>query len=256
MQECTSVMRELGLSPKHSLGQNFLVDERVIAREVEYADLSQNDVVLEVGPGLGFLTRELAKRAGKVVAVELSRPFYEYLKGQEWDNVELVQGDILKAELPGYNKVVSNIPYQISSPLTFKLLEKGFELAVLIYQREFADRLVAEPGSKDYSRLTVAVDYYADVEVLEVVPRSVFHPRPKVDSAMVRLSPRKPEYHVESIDMYFQLLRDLFSHRRKTIEKCLKLGDYPVPKNANLRKRVGVLSPAEIATLANQIYRL
>jgi len=144
------------------LGQHFLVDEQVAGRETTYANIGKDDVVLEIGPGKGVLTQLLARDAKKVIAVEIDRFFVEELKNKMPSNVEVIHADVLKIDfntLPLFNKIVSNLPFQISSPVTFKLLEYPFSKAVLIYQKDFADRMIAVPGTKDYSRLSVGVYY-------------------------------------------------------------------------------------------------
>lgn len=186
-----------------------------------YAGLSRRDVVLEVGAGIGNLTSLLAGRAGKVVAIErdgrLVKILREQLAGQT--NVEIVHGDALRIELPKFNKVVANLPYGISSDITFRLLEHEFELAVLMYQREFARRLVAKPGSGDYGRLTVNVYYRANVKLLEEVPPRAFFPEPKVTSTVVQLTPRPPPFEVKDERVFSNVVRALFQHR------CQKVGN-------------------------------
>jgi len=169
-------------------GQHFLVDSRIAQKEVAYADISHNDIVLEIGPGKGILTRLIAERAEKVIAIEIDRKLAEYLKTVLPANVEIINADVMKLNLSEYqfNKVVSNLPFEISSPVTFKLLEEtSFSKAILIYQKEFARRLVAKPNSKDYSRISVVINYKAKVRILDMVPGDSFRPVPKVDGAIV-----------------------------------------------------------------------
>ncbi|MCK4996374.1 MAG: ribosomal RNA small subunit methyltransferase A, partial [Thermoplasmatales archaeon] len=175
---------------KQKLGQNFLIDKRVAEQEVNYAGIENNDVVLEIGPGQGILTRLLAERAKRVIAIEIDKNLIGDLGSSLSENVELIHGDALKIDfetLPKFNKIVSNLPFQISSPITFKLLDYNFELAVLIYQKEFADRMIAAPDSKDYSRLSVGIYYKTKCELLETIPKTCFKPQPKVDSCAIRL---------------------------------------------------------------------
>ena len=173
---------------KKKIGQNFLIDKQVVKREINYADLSKNDIVLEIGPGEGILTKILATKAKKVIAIEIDSRLVEKLEPTLPDNVRLINSDVLKIDfntIPAFNKVVSNLPFQISSPITFKLLEYPFTKAVLIYQKDFADRMVAKQGSKDYSRLSVGVYYKAHCRILETVSRKCFYPTPKVDSCII-----------------------------------------------------------------------
>ncbi|UCH71899.1 MAG: ribosomal RNA small subunit methyltransferase A, partial [Thermoplasmatales archaeon] len=159
------------------LGQNFLIDEKTAEREVEYAQIKKDDIVLEIGPGKGILTKLLARKAKEVIAIEIEERFIKKLKDVLPHNVELIQGDALKIDfekLPKFNKIVSNLPFQISSPITFKFLEYDFSSAVLIYQKEFADRMIAKPGNKNYSRLSIGIYYKANCKLLETVPKIYF----------------------------------------------------------------------------------
>jgi len=151
---------------KGKIGQNFLIDKKVAERELEYASIEKNDVVLEIGPGKGIITKLLSEKAQKVIAIEIDEKLVSELKEFLPDNVLLISGDALKVDfdlLPKFNKIVSNLPFHISSPITFKLLDFDFSLAVLIYQKEFAERMVAKSGSKDYSRISVGVYYRSKV---------------------------------------------------------------------------------------------
>ncbi len=199
--------------------QHFLVDERVINRIIEYGRLNKQDIVLEVGAGYGNLTEKLAEKAGRVVAVEADPELVASFSGRE--NVDIVIGNALKIEFPYFNKVISNLPYSISSPLTFKLLKHKFEIGILMYQYEFANRMVASPKSKDYGRLSIAVQYYADVEILENVPRSAFFTPPEVSSAIVKLVPRPSPYKVKDDEFFMKFLRAVFSQRRKKLRNAI-----------------------------------
>ncbi|WP_324735635.1 16S rRNA (adenine(1518)-N(6)/adenine(1519)-N(6))-dimethyltransferase RsmA [Thermococcus sp. SY098] len=202
------------------LGQNFLIVDDIIKREIERAEIKANETVLEIGPGLGFLTDELSKYAKKVYAVEKDSHLVEILqKEYSWKNVEIIRGDALKVEFPEFDKIVSNLPYQISSPITFKFLRYDFKKAVLIYQLEFAQRMTAKPGDKNYSRLSVMVQAKADVELVERIGRGAFYPKPKVDSAVIILNPKPKE---EQIELDESLVKALFQHRRKKASKALK----------------------------------
>jgi 16S rRNA (adenine1518-N6/adenine1519-N6)-dimethyltransferase len=201
------------------LGQHFLVDRRVLSRIGDYAYLSEEDRVLEIGPGTGNLTRVLSERTGTVFAIEVDPALASSLEGR-FMNVVVIRGDALKVPLPDYNKIVSNLPYQISSKITFRLLERPFDLAVLMYQREFAERMVASPGTKDYGRLTLNVSLRAEAEILEFVPRGAFRPMPQVESAIVRLRPRETRIPVDE-KVFDDLTRGLFSMRRKKVKRSL-----------------------------------
>ena len=189
-----------GFFPKKSLGQNFTVNSDILQCLVSHASLTKNDVVLEVGAGFGFLTSRLSSVCKKVIAVEVDPVLVNFLRNQlsNLQNVELIEGNVLKISLPLFNKIVSAPPYSISSPLLFRLLTNKFDSAVLILQKEFAERLAASVGSKDYGRLTVNVYYRAKVELLDFIPRTMFYPPPDVDSMMVRLKPRIPPFYLEN----------------------------------------------------------
>jgi 16S rRNA (adenine1518-N6/adenine1519-N6)-dimethyltransferase len=246
---------------KQRLGQIFLIDKKVAEREVNYAYISHNDTVLEIGPGQGFLTKLLAEKAKKVVAIELDKNLINNLKHSIPDNVELIHGDALKVDfetLPKFNKIVSNLPFQISSPITFKFLDYTFSLAVLIYQKEFADRMIATPNSKDYSRLSVGIYYKTKCELLETIPKTCFKPQPKVDSCIIRLIPRKhPPFSVIDEKFFLNLTKNLFNHRRKKIKNIIAdIYDIPLKDVPYLNKRIEDLTPEQIGELSNIISEL
>lgn len=240
-------------------GQHFLVDKAVAEKEVRYAEINKRDIVLEIGPGRGILTELLAKRAKKVIAVEIDKRLVDFLKNRLPPNVELVHADVMRIDLSNFhfNKVVSNLPFQISSPLTLKLLDySNFSKAVLIYQKEFARRLAAGPGSKDYSRISVVTYYKAKVRILEDVSKYAFRPVPKVDGAIVELIPRdKPAFHVEDESFFYDFLRKCFSSRRKSLGTVIKREYDLIIDEEIRRKRIEELYPEEIGELCNWVYR-
>ncbi len=257
------MLRRLGIRPTKSRGQHFLVDRRVASRQIAYADVRPSDVVLEIGPGLGVLTRALVVRAKRVVAIESDRRFVAYLR-KMLPEVDLIHGDAVKVPWPSFDRMVSNVPYQISSPLTFKLLDHPFDRAVLMLQWEFARRMVAKPGTADYSRLSVGVYRRATCEILERVPRNAFHPQPQVDSAIVRLEPRPCPFPLADPTFYDVVVEALFGHRRKTVENGLRLAWRALAKSPEelearladipfLGRRVEELRPEEIAEIAEAI---
>ncbi len=260
-----AVLSRLGVRPSRSRGQHFLVDQRVAARQLNHANLTPSDVVLEIGPGLGILTRALVTRAKHVIAIESDGRFAEYLR-RAIPGAEIVHADALKAEWPPFDVMVSNLPYQISSPLTFRLLDTPFDRAVLMYQWEFARRMVAAPGTPEYSRLSVGVYVRASCEILERVPRNAFHPQPKVDSALVRLEPRPSPFPIAEPAAFDAVVVALFEHRRKTVENGLRLA---WPSFAESRealearlgslpfrgRRVEELRPEDLEILAEAILR-
>jgi len=245
------------------LGQHFLVDPRVAERHVAHARIGPSDVVLEIGPGLGVLTRRLATRAKRVIAIESDSRFAGYLR-QTLPEVEVIQGDALKVEWPPFDLMASNLPYQISSLLTFRLLDEPFRRAVLMYQWEFARRMRAAVGSADYSRLTVGVYRRAACEILERVPRNAFHPQPRVDSALVSLEPRPAPFPLADPGRFDAVVDALFAHRRKTVENGLRLGwralapsrealEAALGEVPHRPRRVEELSPEEIARIADAL---
>lgn len=233
MINTNEILRKYGLRLTKSLGQNFLTDINIIRKIVDTAEVNENDLVLEIGPGIGSLTVQLAERAGRVIAVEIDKrlmePLSETLEG--CDNVQVVNADILKTDLSaltagweGSLKVVSNLPYYITTPVIMSLLESPipWELLVFMIQKEVVSRMVAEPGTKDYSALSVAVRYYADPKLAFHVSRNCFIPKPDVDSAVIKLKKRSLS-HLENVDreFLFKVIRAAFSQRRKTLLNAL-----------------------------------
>lgn len=242
------------------LGQNFLIDSKTAEREIKYADITNDDIVLEIGPGKGILTKLLANSAKKVIAIEIDKNLIDRLKKSIPDNVEIIHGDCVKIDfnmLPKFDKIVSNLPFQISSPITFKFLEHDFKLAVLIYQKEFADRMIAKAGSKNYSRLSVGIYYKTKCELLETIPKTSFRPQPKVDSCIIRLAPRKtPPFEVLNEIFFQKLTKNLFNNRRKKIKNTLE-NNYDILLDGipYLEKRVENLTPEQIGELSNILYK-
>ncbi len=230
------LMAQYGLRPQHRLGQNFLVDGRVLDAIVAAAALEPDDLVLEIGPGLGTLTQRLAERAGRVVCIELDRGLVQVLREtvqKASSNVEVIHGDAGRVDLhklleermaPGQKaKVVANLPYYITTPLVMRLLEEELPLTqvVVMVQKEVADRMVSPPGSKTYGALSVAVQYYTEPRVVLRVNRASFMPQPDVDSAVVsmRLRP-EPPVDAEAAD-FFKVVRAAFGQRRKSLVNAL-----------------------------------
>lgn len=241
------------------LGQNFLIDKNIALKEVSYANINSKDIVLEIGPGRGILTNILAEKAKKVIAIEIDDKLVEYLENNRAKNVKFIKGNALKIDfnsLPRFNKIVSNLPFNISSEITFKFLEYKFDLAILIYQKEFADRLISAPGCKNYSRLSVGVYYKAECKFLDRVSKNCFNPIPKVDSCIISLKPRKlPPFFVINEKFFFDFIKNMFNYRRKKIKRNLinkyniNLKDIPF-----LDERIENLTPEEIGNLCNIVY--
>jgi len=221
-----------GIRPRKRLDQYFLTDDRVLRREVDLAKLARSDVVLEIGAGNGCLTRMIAERAKRVIAVEKDPRFVAFLSQNCPDNVDLLEGDALDLDFPRFNKAMGNPPYSISSPLIFKLLQHPFKLGVFTFQYEFAQRMVAQPGTDDYSRLSVMLALTTRRISLEMmVPRWAFSPVPEVDSAVVTFVPRNaPRPDAASA----QIIRMLFCHKRKTLANAIR------DSNGELRRLWGI----------------
>jgi 16S rRNA (adenine1518-N6/adenine1519-N6)-dimethyltransferase len=238
--EILNLLRKRGIRLSRKAGQHIMIDQAVLERMTDYAELSKSDTVLEIGAGVGNLTSLLAERAGRVVAIEKDPRLFSLAKERlaEYENVELYCADFVKMrELPRFDKVVSNLPFQISSEATFKILERGLNLGVLTYQTEFAKRLVAKPGSEDYSRLTVAVRMRAEVELLEEIPPSSFFPPPKVSATIVRL--RRTVFQPEPKDWrtFEKVLRALFQHRRQKVRNALLHSPHLWPGRSKVERR-------------------
>lgn len=217
---------------KKYLGQNFLFDPSILKRIVEAANISPEDTVVEIGAGHGSLTLLLAEAAKKVIAIEFDTELFEILSEniRLHSNVEAVNCDALKypfEELEHF-KVVSNIPYYITTPIMFRLIEarKNLESITLTLQKEVAERIAAKPGKKDYGVLSLSVQYYAEAEIKFIIPAGAFRPVPKVDSAVIHLQIlKKPRITVSDEKLFFRLIRSGFSQRRKTILNSLKTVD-------------------------------
>ena len=180
-KETKQILQENGIILNKNLGQNYLIDDFKRKKIIEYANLTKEDTVLEIGPGIGTLTIELAKKAGKVIAIEQDTAIFNILKKrlekEKIDNVELINGDAVKVDFPEFNKIVSNLPYQISSPISFKFLKHDFDLAILMYQKEFADRMNGKVGTKQYSRLSAMLYFKANIKFLTKVSPESFIPK-------------------------------------------------------------------------------
>ena len=231
-----------------SLGQNFITDKHVIERIVEGAGPSEKDLVIEIGPGIGVLTAEAAQQAAKVIAIEIDSKLIPILGETlaEYDNVEVINQDILKTDLnkiideqrqlgnfTGDVKIIGNLPYYITTPIIMHILENSIhaESITVMMQKEVADRIKASPGNKTYGAISAAVQYYCEVEQVISVPKEVFVPRPKVDSAVLKLTIRK-ETPVDLIDekAFFACIKAGFGQRRKTLLNSLT-GTYGLSKD-------------------------
>jgi 16S rRNA (adenine1518-N6/adenine1519-N6)-dimethyltransferase len=258
-------LRQLGVRPSRKLGQHFLSSPEIAEWIVDRAGITLGEKVLEIGPGLGVLTERLVKKTKALTVVELDRRLVAHLEKKF--GIDVVIGDALKIPLPDFDKVVSNLPYQISSAITLRLLEKSFKKGVCMYQKEFAEHLVAEPGTAKYSRLSVMVHCRAECEIVRHVSKKQFRPVPKVDSAIVEIIPRKPDYIIDSETTFMRLVEVLFSHKNRKVRNGLmseheKLGMGKEEARALAEKlpyqdeRPIKLRPAELAELSNALHEL
>jgi len=250
------------MTKKH-LGQHFLHDPYIIGKIIQAAHLEPDDLVVEIGPGPGSLTKKLAETVQKVITIELDDALYEKLtiKLAPYTNVELLHGDALEyhyENLPGF-KAVANIPYYITTPIIFRLLDsrKNLISMTLTIQKEVAERIVAKPGGKDYGVLSLMVQYYAESSLQFIIPKEAFRPVPKVDSAVVHMRILdKPSVLVRDEKLFFRIVRTAFSQRRKMLSNSLKTLHEDVPgwlrKNGiEPHRRPETLSMEEFARLAD-----
>ncbi|MFQ6107624.1 MAG: 16S rRNA (adenine(1518)-N(6)/adenine(1519)-N(6))-dimethyltransferase RsmA [Thermoplasmata archaeon] len=256
-------LKKLGIRASKRLGQNFLIDEDVALRQVSIAGPLEDRSVLEIGPGLGILTAPLLEESRNLIAIEKDGRLGAYLR-KRFPGLDLIVGDALRVEIPPFERVVSNLPYEISSPITFRLLDLGFQRGVLMYQKEFAERLVAREGEKGYSRLSVVISFRVDARIVETVPKEKFFPAPKVDSAIVDITPRSPPFRVKNERHFLKLVDVLFKHRRKMIGNSILLhwrSFFKTEDEAKLylrraewfSERVEELSPAQIAGISDEL---
>lgn len=256
MNSARELMASAGVVPKKSKGQNFLIDDRVADRIVGYGGITSDDRLLEVGPGFGILTERLVNMGSSLTCIELDTKLAEHIRTTYSDRLTLLEGDAVKVPFPEFDVFVSNLPYSVSTPIIFKLLENRFRTAVVMVQKEFADRMVADVGSPEYSRLTVNLFYRADCEIMEPVPASRFDPRPKVDSAVVKITPRPAPFEVLDERTFFKVTEACFNHRRKKIGTALRnTGLVDSSEDIPYRDdRIETLRPVEIGEVADAVF--
>lgn len=231
-EETKFIMKKYNISANKNLGQNFLIDESVILDACDAANISKDDLVIEIGPGLGTLTKYLLERAGKVVCIELDERMISILKERffMYDNLEIINDDVLKLDLENIIennslnttsvKIVANLPYYITTPIVMKLLEDklNIESITVMVQKEVADRLIETPGMKNTGAITYTVFYYAEAENVRLVDKSSFVPEPSVESEVINLKIRKnPPVDVKDKELLFKLIKVAFLQRRKTL---------------------------------------
>jgi 16S rRNA (adenine1518-N6/adenine1519-N6)-dimethyltransferase len=273
-----SIMKKHNVRFSKSLGQNFIINDFIIDEIIRRGDISEEDSILEIGPGIGVLTQALAETAHQVIAVELDNKLIPILKEtlEDYDNVEIIHNDILKLDVGRMieekmekpTKVVANLPYYITTPIIMKLIEEvsGIEEIIVMVQKEVAERMVSGPGTKDYGSLSVAVQYYCDSMIILDVPRDNFMPAPNVDSAVIRLIVKdEPTVEVLNEEFFFKIIKGAFALRRKTLINSLSKSAIGIDKellknileamNIDLRIRGEKLDINDFAELSNRIYK-
>lgn len=275
------VLQKYGFVFQKRFGQNFLIDTHVLEKIIRASEITKDDFVLEIGPGIGTMTQYLADSARAVTAVEIDDALIPILQDtlKDWDNVNIIHGDILKTDIQKIAdeknqgkaiKVVANLPYYITTPIIMGLFESHVpvESITVMVQKEVADRMQTGPGSKDYGALSLAVQYYAEPEIVANVPPNCFMPRPKVGSAVIQLVRyEEPPVQVENEKLMFRLIRASFNQRRKTLINGLKnsqeldfskeeiekaMAETGIPANV----RGEALTLKEFADLANAFHKL
>lgn len=265
LEKTKFLLRSHRIFPKKSFGQHFMIDNSILEKMVDYALLKNSDVVLDIGAGFGFLTKLLASKCETVLAVESDARLVDVLCEQlkNVSNVKIIKGDVFNVNVPRFTKVVSIPPYNISSSLLLWLFHQKFERAVLIFQKEFANRLVALVGSEAYGWLTVIAYYYVDVELLDDVSRKMFYPPPEVESTIVRLKSKIPPFTIRDEALFKQFVQSLFTQRNRKVRNALvsfirgrmasdmgntlkKVESFPF-----LDKRVRELAPEDFGALLN-----
>ncbi len=250
------LIKKYNLHPKKKLGQHFLNREDIIKKEIEFAQINFQDTVLEIGAGVGILTKYLAENAKKVYAIEKDEKYTQLLKAElsKYSNIEIIKADITKIDWPKANKIVSNIPYQISSKIMEKIKGYYFDIAILCIQKEFAQRLIASPKDKNYSKLSVFSHFYFDIKkLLEVSPNS-FYPPPKVTSEIIEIKKNK-KVDLDNENKFFKFIKSIFCYKKKNLKNALKFSnlEYKNIDNSFLQKKVKDLNLDELIQIFSQL---
>lgn len=270
-EETQMLLNQYGLRANKKLGQNFLINEQIVDEIIEKSNITDNDVVLEIGPGLGSLTKALIKSAKKVIAVELDKNMVDILKNRfNSEKLEIINDDILKINLNeitekyGKIKVVANLPYYITTPIIMKLLEEEYDIEsiTVMVQKEVGERLCGEAGNKEYGAVTIGVKYYSDAKIVINVPKDNFMPIPEVDSCVIRLDILdKPPVFLKDKKRFFRLVKNAFSQRRKTINNSLASGEFTKEQvltaleklNIDTKLRAEDLTIQDFANITNEL---
>ncbi|SDD16952.1 16S ribosomal RNA methyltransferase A [Natrinema hispanicum] len=267
MRDPDGLIARAGIRGDPDRDQHFLVDDRVLDRLPTYLEEIDADTshILEIGGGTGALTDRLLAVGDEVTVVERDPDLAAFLREEFADEIAagdltVIEGDALAVDLPDFTASVSNLPYGVSSEIAFRLFPEGKPL-VLMFQQEFAERMVAESGTSEYGRLSVSSQHYADIELVESIPKEAFSPPPAVQSAVIRAVPREPDYEVDDEDFFLRFVKALFTQRRKTIRNAIRntahISGLATPEAVVdaadedvLQKRAGAMAPAEFAALA------
>ena len=264
-EETIAILNKYGLRANKKLGQNFLINESIIYDIVKKANVTKEDVVIEIGPGLGSLTKELINNAIKVIAIELDPNMIDILKSRFgiFDNFEVIYGDVLKIDLEelikGYDsvKVVANLPYYITTPIIMKLLEDKLKIKsiTVMVQKEVGERICATHKDKEYGAITVSVQYYSVPQIIIDVPKENFLPAPEVDSCVIRLDMReKPLVSLKDEKLFFRLVKGSFTQRRKTINNSLTCSGKSKEEIIAALNKLGIDSKLRAENLSIQQY--
>ena len=269
--ETQMILNQYHLKANKRYGQNFLINQDIVDEIIEKSEINNNDVVIEIGPGLGTLTKALAAVAKKVIAVELDENMVKILNERPLgNNIEIIHDDILKVDLKSIIdtnesvKVVANLPYYITTPIIMTLLENKYNLKsiTVMVQKEVGRRVCSEPGSKEYGAITVSVKYYSDAKIIIDVPKDNFLPAPEVDSCVIKLDIRKnPIVNLNDEKLFFEIIKNGFCQRRKTILNSLttngitkdKLKDILAKLELSEKLRVEDLSIYDFANISNMV---
>ena len=264
-EETIAILNKYGLRANKKLGQNFLINESIIYDIVKKANVTKEDVVIEIGPGLGSLTKELINNAKKVIAIELDPNMIDILKSRFgiFDNFEVIYGDVLKIDLEelikGYDsvKVVANLPYYITTPIIMKLLEDKLKIKsiTVMVQKEVGERICATHKDKEYGAITVSVQYYSEPQIIIDVTKENFLPAPEVDSCVIRLDMReKPLVSLKDEKLFFRLVKGAFTQRRKTINNSLTCSGKSKEEIIAALNKLGIDSKLRAENLSIQQY--
>lgn len=268
LKEVRPILKEYNIRPSKRLGQNFLIDKNIQRKIIDTLKAGKEDTFLEIGPGLGALTEELCKRAKKVIAIEKDRRLFDFfLKNASFNNLELIQGDILEYNFNNKSriKIIGNLPYYISSPILTKLLDnRDFISSIFVtVQKEFAERLVAAPGTKTYGSISCFTQFYTEPGILFTIKRNAFYPAPEVDSCFLKIQVRDKGLYQTDEEKLFKVIRACFGKRRKTILNSLYSSGEFASKEEVLQKlgkanisptrRPETISLEEFVNLTNQL---